>query len=137
MEIKSPNKIYKRKYNLVFSCQYHIIFTPKYRRRVLTPPIDTRLKQLILEKQTDYGYEVIELEVMPDHVHLLLDICPIYSPKQIVARIKGYTARILRSEFPELATKLPNLWTRSAFISTVGAVTLDVVKQYIEDQRGV
>jgi len=53
MEIKSPNKIYKRKYNLVFSCQYHIIFTPKYRRRVLTPPIDTRLKQLILEKQTE------------------------------------------------------------------------------------
>jgi len=136
MEIKNPSKKYKTKYNLVYSCQYHVIFTPKYRRKVLTDNIAKRLKELILEKQTDFNYEVIEMEVMPDHVHLLLDIPATLSPHQIVVRIKGYTSRILRQEFPELRSRLPNLWTRSAFISSVGSVSLEVVKKYIEDQKG-
>jgi putative transposase len=79
---------------------------------------------------------VLEIEVMPDHVHLLLDTCPADNINLIVSRIKGYTAHILRKEFPSLVSRIPSLWTRSRFISTVGSVSLEVVKQYIEGQKG-
>lgn len=99
--------------------------------------IDKRLIELIVEKQEQYGYEVIEMEVMSDHVHLLLDIHPKNSVENIVNMIKGYTSFKLRKEFPILKTKLwkGHLWTTSKFISSVGAVTLDVVKKYIEEQK--
>ena len=74
---------------------------------------------------------------MPDHVHLLLDVNPQIGIAKNVAQIKGYTASQLRKEFPWLKKRLPSLWTRSKFVSTVGSVTLAVVKQYIEDQKGV
>lgn len=77
------------------------------------------------------------MEVMPDHVHLLLDTDPRIGIVKIVGQIKGYTAHTLRKEFPALKSRLPYLWTRSKFISTVGTVSLEVVKRYIEDQKGV
>jgi len=115
----------------------NIIFCPKYRRHVLNPPIDDRVKQLILEKQGDYGYKMLEMEVMPDHVHLLIDVDPKKGVYYAVNRIKGHTSHVLREEFPELKRKLPTLWTHSKFISSVGAVTLEVVKKYIEEEKGV
>jgi len=136
MELVSPDKKYSTGHSIVYSCQYHIIFCPKYRRPVLRGEINTRFKGLLLEKQGVYGYRVVEMEVMPDHVHLLLDVDPRVGIQKVVAQIKGYTAHTLRAEFPSLVSRLPSLWTRSKFISTVGAVTLDVVKQYIEDQKG-
>jgi len=136
MEIKQYKKKYKSSHCLVYSCQYHIVFCPKYRRRVLTSQVAERLKELILEKQKDYGYEVIEMDIMPDHVHLLLDVNPQIGIIKVVSKIKGYTAHELRKEFPHLKSRLPCLWTRSKFISTVGSVSLFVVKKYIEDQKG-
>jgi len=94
------------------------------------------LKELILEKQEEYGYKVLDMEVMPDHVHLLLDVNPKIGVFRIVNKIKGYTSNVLRKEFPELKKRLPTLWTHSKFISSVGAVTLEVVKRYIEEQKG-
>jgi putative transposase len=123
--------------HLVYSCQYHVIFCPKYRRKVLTGEIETRLKELILEKQEEYGYEVLDMEIMPDHVHLLLDVNPMIGVVTVVSKIKGYTSKILREEFPLLKKRIPTLWTHSRFISTVGAVSLDVVKKYIEEQKKV
>ena len=137
MEIHNPNKIYHSDGDFVYSCIYHIIFCPKYRRSVLTDGIDTRLKELILSKQEEYGYTVVEQEVMPDHVHLLLDVNPKIGVYTVVSKIKGFTSKTLREEFSVLKTKLPTLWTNSRFMSSVGAVTLDVVKQYIADQKGV
>jgi putative transposase len=95
------------------------------------------MKELILEKQAGYGYTVIEMEVMQDHVHLLLDVDPRKGINQVVAKIKGYTSHELRDQFPYLKKRLPTLWTRSKFISTVGAVTLEVVQGYIENQKNV
>ena len=94
-----------------------------------------RLRELIVEKQSEYEYQV--LEIMCDHVHLLLDVNPQIGIVKVVGKIKGYTAHALRKEFPVLKSRLPNLWTRSKFISSVGAVTLEVVKKYIEEQKGV
>ena len=136
MEFANPSKKYQHGNHMVYSCQYHVIFCPKYRRPVIVGDLENRLKELILEDQNRYGYKVIEMEMMPDHVHLLLDINPTKGVFYIVNHIKGHTSRVLREEFPALKSRLPSLWTRSKFISTVGAVTLDVVKRYIEEQKG-
>jgi putative transposase len=137
MEVSNPNKHYHSDGDYMYSCIYHVIFCPKYRRSVLTDGIDTRLKELVLQKENEYGYKVLEQEVMPDHVHLLLDVNPKIGIYNVVSKIKGFTSRTLREEFPVLKTKLPCLWTNSKFISSVGSVTLEVVKQYIADQKGV
>lgn len=137
MEIKNKPKKYKKDKHIVYSCQYHVIFCPKYRRPVLDNEIEKRLKELIFEKQNEYGYEVLDIEIMSDHVHLLLDTNPKIGIFKVVNKIKGYTSRKLREEFPQLKSRLPTLWTRSKFISSAGTVTLEVVKEYIERQKGV
>lgn len=137
MEIENKNKEYYTTKSLVYSCQYHVIFCPKYRRKVLTEVIAHRLKELILNKQNEFGYHIIEMEIMQDHVHLLIDCNPQISVCNQVSKIKGYTSKILRQEFPSLKKKLPSLWTRAKFISSVGSVSLDVVKKYIENQKNV
>jgi len=136
MEFANPSKKYTHAHHMVFSCQYHVIFCPKYRRPIIKGELEKRLKELILQDQEKYGYRVLEMEMMPDHVHLLLDIEPNKGIFYIVNHIKGHSSRVLREEFPSLKSRLPCLWTRSKFISTVGAVTLDVVKKYIEEQKG-
>jgi len=115
MRIENPTKQYKSDNHLVYSCQYHVIFCPKYRRAVLKGNVARRLGELILEKQEEYGYK-LDMEVLPDHVHLLLDVNPKICVFRVVNRIKGYTSRILRKEFPELRSRLPTLWTHSKFI---------------------
>ena len=136
MNLEQSTKRYHSNHSIVYSCQYHVIFCPKYRRRVLHPPLDSRLKELITEKQADYGYQVLGMEVMPDYVHLLLDVNPQIGIAKIIGQIKGYTAHALRQEFPWLKKRLPSLWTRSKFVSSVGVVTLEVVQRYIESQKG-
>ena len=129
-------KNYRTTETTVYCCRYHIIFCPKYRRKVLTPPIQERLKEIVLSMQEKNNFMVLEMEVVPDHVHLLLDIDPTIGVQQIVSRIKGRTSHDLNREFPELQRKLPTLWTRSKFIATVGSVSLEAVRQYIENQKG-
>ena len=126
---------YKSNNNVVYSCKYHVVWCPKYRRSVLVKPVDTRLKALIRETVAARRCEVIELEVMPDHVHLLVEVDPQYGIHRLVRELKGRSSHALRKEFPSLATRLPTLWTNSYFVSTVGGSPLAVVKQYIENQK--
>ena len=130
-------KMYNKSNNWVYSCKYHIVWCPKYRRKVLIDGVDTRLKELLLSWQEELGYIVVEIEVMPDHIHLLLNCTQDVNLPNTVKTLKGRSARILRKEFPWLNSRLPNLWTRSKFIATVGSVSLDVVKKYIEEQKNV
>lgn len=136
MKQRNPRSNYRSTETTVYCCRYHIIFCPKYRRKVLTDPIAERFKEIVLSMQEEQNFYVLEMEVMPDHVHLLLDVDPTIGVNILVSRIKGKTANILGKEFPELHRKLPTIWTRSKFIATVGSVSLDVVKQYIENQKG-
>jgi len=135
MEIINNKKEYHSDKHFIYSCMYHVIFCPKYRRSVLTERISNRLNELILEKQDEYKYQVIELEILTDHVHMILDVNPKIGIYAVVSKIKGYTSRILREDFPELKSKLPTLWTNSRFISSVGTVSLETVKKYIENQK--
>jgi putative transposase len=101
------------------------------------PPIDVRLKGLIQHVCDETQSGLIEMEVMPDHVHLLLDCDPQFGIHRLVRGIKGRTSRVLRQEFQVLRTRLPTLWTTSYFVSTVGGAPLAVIKQYIENQKHV
>lgn len=137
MQLENQSKQYRSDKRLIYSCQYHIIFCPKYRRHVLKDGIDERLKELFNEKQNEYDYTILGMEVMPDHVHLLLDINPKIGVYPVLSKIKGYTSHTLREEFPALKKRLPCLWTNSNFISTCGSVSLEVVKNYILEQKNV
>lgn len=127
---------YKSNAGAVFNLNYHIVWCPKYRRKVLVGDIETRLKELLHEKAAVLGVEVAMLEVMPDHVHLFITAPPNDAPQHYVNQFKGYTSRVLRLEFPELKSKLPSLWSRSYFIGADGAVSADVIRRYIENQKG-
>lgn len=128
---------YKSNRNVVYSCKYHVVWCPKYRRKVLTGEIEARLKELIVETAKGTNADVIEMEVMPDHVHLLIEVDPQYGINKAVRHIKGVSSHALRSEFPSLKSRLPTLWTNSYFVSSVGGAPLSAIKQYIENQKNV
>ena len=136
MNTKKPHSAYRTTETTVYCCRYHVIFCPKYRRSVLREPIAERFKEVVYSLEEANNFKVLEMEVMRDHVHLLLDVDPTVGINIIVSRIKGRTSNVLNREFPELKRKLPTLWTRSKFIATVGSVSLDIVKAYIENQKG-
>lgn len=128
---------YKSNRNIVYSCKYHVVFCPKYRRRVLVDGVDERFKEIAREVAEDLRFEIIEMEVMPDRVHLLLEVDPQLPIHKAVKRVKGRTSHDLREEFPWLKSRIPSLWTNSYFISTVGGAPISAVRQYIESQKSV
>lgn len=128
---------YKSNNNVIYSCKYHIVWCPKYRRPVLVNGVDARLKEIISAVVSESTAEILELEVMPEHVHLLVEVDPQYGIHRLVRAIKGRSSRLLRQEFPWLRSRLPTLWTHAYFVSTVGGAPLEVVKQYIENQKRV
>jgi putative transposase len=128
---------WKTNRNVVYSCKYHVIWCPKYRRAVLTDAVGQRLREIVGEVVEERGAELLEIEVMPDHVHLLLEVDPQYGIHRLVKQIKGRSSRILRQEFRHCRSRLPSLWTNSYFVATVGGAPLAVVKQYIEKQKDV
>ncbi len=127
--------VFRSNRNVVYSCKYHIVWCPKYRRKVLEAPIDTRLKEIIQEVCTETKSKLIEMEIMLDHVHLLVECDPQFGIKRLIKTIKGRSSRILRQEFPSLRSRLPCLWTNSYFVATVGGAPLATIKRYIEDQK--
>jgi len=126
---------YKSNNNVVYSCKYHVVWCPKYLRKVLVGNVKSRLKELIEEVCCNFKSEIIEMELMSDHVHLLVEVDPQFGIHRLIKRIKGRTSRVLREEFPDLKSRMPTLWTNSYFVSTVGAAPLAVIKQYIEKQK--
>lgn len=120
---------------VVYNLSYHIIWCPKYRRNVLTDEVKVRLKELLLEQATKINIEVVELEVMPDHVHIFIKALPTMPPSYIAGMLKGYTSRILRKEYKSLRTRLPTLWSRSYYIDSVGKLTEKNIIKYIQDQN--
>jgi putative transposase len=125
--------------HVVSICRYHVVFCPKYRRKVLTPPLDTRLETILAEQIERWGQDLIELEVLPDHVHLLVGCDPQFGIHRLVKLLKGYsshTSHTLREEFPALKRRLPSLWTNSYFVATTGGVTLETLTRYVQNQTG-
>jgi len=128
---------YKSNNNVVFSCKYHVVWCPKYRRPVLNGEVQKRLKQILAEVAKERRVEIIEFEIMPDHVHLLIEVDPQFGIHRFVKLAKGRSSHDLRKEFKFLTTRLPTLWTNSYFVSTVGGASLETIKKYIENQKNV
>ena len=118
-----------------WTCKYHIVFAPKFRRKIIYKQIRADIGHILSELCKRKGVEIIAAECMPDHVHMLLEVDPQFGIHKAVKSFKGYTSRILRQEFPYLKTKMPTLWTNSYFVSTVGGAPPEAVKQYIENQK--
>ena len=124
--------------NVAFDCKYHVVWCPKYRRKVLVAPVDARLKEIVRDMCAELRVQMIEMEVMPDHVHLLLaSVDPQFGIHRVVKAIKGRSSRLLRQEFLALRTRLPTLWTNSYFVATPGGAPLAMIKRYIERQKEV
>ena len=121
--------------NITYRCTYHVVWCPKYRRKVIQGAVDERLKQIIEQVCAERAATIIELETMPDHVHLLVSVDPQYGIHRLVKQIKGRSSRLLRDEYPELKRRIPSLWTNSYFCATVGGATLDIIKEYVANQR--
>jgi putative transposase len=130
MDLKSNN-------NVVYSCKYHVIWCPKYRRPVLVEGVDERLKTIVRDVAVETRSEVIELEVIPDHVHVLVEVDPQFGIHRFVKLAKGRSSRFLRQEFPWLKSRLPTLWTNSYQVLTVGGAPLAVIKRSLENQKRV
>lgn len=130
-------KRYTSNSHCVFNLGYHIVFCPKYRRKVLVNGVDERLKILLQQKADELGITLENMEVMPDHVHLFIRSKPIYAIHFVINQLKGYSSVCLRKEFPWLRSRLPSLWTRSYFVESVGHISEETVRKYIESQKNV
>lgn len=126
----------KRTRHAAYNINYHFVWIPKYRRKVLTGAIPDRLDELLREKTAELDGDILNLTVQADHVHLFCSFPPTIAPHQIMHRLKGYTAFMLRKEFPHLKSRLPNMWTRSYFVGTAGTVTAATIQRYIDEQKG-
>ncbi len=128
----------RRGAHTVWSLNYHFVFVPKYRKKMLIGRIRDRLERLIREQCEKYGFEIISLEIMPDHVHLFVSAPPKFAPCEIARLIKGYTARILFKEFPELKKELwgGEFWAKSYYVGSHGNVSSETIKKYIEECQG-
>ena len=120
----------------VHALKYHLVWCPKYRRPVLTPPVDSRLKELLTHTAAEHGMSIRAMEVLPDHLHLFVEADPTLSVAEIVNRFKGRSSRMLRTEFAHLRSRLPTLWSRSYFAATTGHVSEATIRRYIEAQKG-
>ena len=127
---------YQRDEHRVHLIVYHLVWTPKRRKAVLTGPVAAECQRLIEQKCAEQGWHIIELAIQPDHVHLFVRVWPSDAASEVVRQIKGFTSHELRGKYPQLR-KLPSLWTRSYFASSTGNVSSETVKRYIAAQKGL
>jgi len=127
---------YRKNAGAVFNIKYHIVWCSKYRRKVLEGQIVTRLKELLQERSKEINIIIHTLEIMPDHIHLFIESDPTWAVAGIAHAFKGYTSRMLRKEFASLRSRLPTLWSRSYYAGTIGHVSEETIKEYIESQKG-
>lgn len=127
--------LYKISNEVVYFCKYHVVWCAKYRRKILINEVNTRLKELLTSYAAEISVNIMELEIMPDHIHMQLVVEPQFGIHKAVKSLKGYTSKILRDEFPYLKTKMPTLWTNSYLVSTDEDLSSDVIRQYIDNQK--
>ena len=121
---------------MVYSLHYQIVFCPKYRRPVLET-LESELRELFEQKAKELNVKIEAMEIMPDHVHLVVLASPAITPQLIVNQMKGYTSHVLRERHDWLRSRLPTLWTRSYYIGSAGVVSQETIMKYIENQKNV
>ncbi|MDG5788547.1 IS200/IS605 family transposase [Evansella sp. AB-P1] len=128
---------YTHKKGIVYKNQFHIIFCPKYRRKVLVDDVEHDLKKTFYQIAEEKDVTIKSLEVMPDHVHMFIEFDPRLMLHKVIKDFKGISSRILREKHPHLKSRLPSLWTRSYFSCTVGHISEKTIHEYIKNQKNV
>jgi len=123
-----------------YSLQYHLVWIPKYRRSFLVGEIADRLKQILKEIAFDYRINIIAMEVMPDHVHMLIEAPPKYAPAKLAQIFKGISSRRMRQEFLDVIKKYiwkdGTLWAIGYYVGSVSDnAATDIVREYIKNQK--
>ena len=126
---------YRRNAGSVYSLKYHLVWCAKYRRKVLVGEIADELRSLLYQKAQELDVTIEALEIMPDHVHLFIESDPTEAPQRLANQLKGYTSRMLRLKFPQLRSRIPSMWSRSYYVGSIGHVSEEAVKRYIEMQK--
>ena len=122
----------------VFNVNYYIVWSTKYRRKVLTEDIEKRLKQILIDVGKEKGFDIAEIEVgQKDHVHVFVSAIPKISISYIAKMMKGISGRLLLKEFPQISKQLYNgeLWNPSYYVETIGSVSEEAVRKYIQNQE--
>lgn len=124
---------YQHSANQVYLINYHLIWCPKRRRKVLVNEVKARLGGILQEVAKEKRVNILAMEIQPDHLHLFVSCYPQLMVHKLVKALKGRSSFYLRREFPQLL-KLPSLWTNSYFVSTAGNVSNETIRKYIEAQ---
>jgi putative transposase len=127
----------QRNRNSVYQIGYHLVWCTKYRKPLLVGEIANFVKTLLYKIADDNGFVIQEMEIMPDHAHLFITATPAHMIVDIVKALKGVSARFLFKEHPEIKDQLwgGHLWNASYYVGTVGHISEDTVKKYIESQK--
>ena len=126
---------YRRTKTTVSLVNYHFVFCPRYRRKIfLVDGVEARFKELVSQICRQNDIEILALECHIDHCHLFVNCPPNLSPADVMRLVKANTGRTLICEF-EALSKIPNLWTRSYFVSTAGSVSSETIQKYVETQK--
>jgi len=129
---------YKSLNHCKYLVQYHLIWCPKFRYNVLKGNVEETLKRILAEICNKYEYEILELEVMADHIHIFVSAKPTVAPTDIVRTLKSITAIQLFKEFPALKkfySRCGSLWSKGYFVSTIGKVSAETIQKYIQEQK--
>ena len=133
------NTLMKKDYDIsngvVYYCKYHVVWCSKYKRKILIEAVSKRLEEVILSCASKSNITIEALEIMPDHIYLVVHIEPQYGIHKAVKMLKSETSKMLRTEFPYLRTKMPTFWTNSYFVSTEEDKPESKIVGYIENQK--
>ena len=127
---------YKKGSHTIYDIEYHVVWTTKYRYKVLRGRIAERLREILRQGCQSHGMTIVRGNVGRDHVHMLLSCPPTLAPSKIMQLLKGRSSKMMQEEFEELRKRYwgQHLWATGYFCRTVGSVTEEMVKAYIENQ---
>ncbi len=120
-----------------YDIEYHIVWTTKYRYRVIVGKIAERTRKLVIQSCNSMNVNIIKGAIGKEHIHLLVSCPPSLSVSKLVQQLKGKTSRTLQMEFKELRKRYwgRHLWASGYFCRSVGTVTRNIIKEYIENQE--
>ncbi|AFZ54179.1 IS200/IS605 family transposase [Cyanobacterium aponinum UTEX 3222] len=130
---------YNKGFRSVYKLTAHVVLVTKYRKKAISEKILLRLKEIFTETLIKWECDLVEFNGESDHVHLLIDYKPDISLSKLIANLKTVSSRLIRRDFPELASKYfdnkPYFWTGAYFVASCGGVTVSQLKKYVETQK--
>ena len=128
----------RRSAHAVYELKYHLVWTPKYRAKILGGEVSQHLKEIFEHIASEYGFRIARAAIMEDHVHILIEVPPSYSPAEVVQIMKSISARELFKKFPKVKKMMwsGRIWNEGYFARSIGdKLTADVIQKYIEYQK--